>query len=104
MGQDTSILTKTVLTITAATATLSAAASGKAGSSVQLEWSGPADNGDYIGICQSGENELLEYGSTCYGNPVHLTLPTQPGAFEIKYFVGQDNSVLVSIPFVITKD
>jgi Ca-activated chloride channel family protein len=104
MGQDNHILTKTTITITAATATLSAADRGTAGTSIEVEWSGPDDSGDYIGICQSGTNESLEYTYTSYGNPVHVTLPTKPGAYEIKYFVGQDNSVLVSIPMVVTED
>ena len=104
MGQDNTILTRAAITITAATATLSSPTSGKVGSTVEVEWSGPDDSGDYIGICPTGKNDSLEYVYTSYGNPISLTLPTDPGAYEMKYFVGQDSSVLVSVPFTVTKD
>jgi len=74
-----------------------------AGSSIQVEWKGPACDGDYVGIGKKGNKaEHLEYFYTEEESPSNLRIPNNAkGEYEIKYFFGQDNSILISIPIRI---
>jgi len=71
-----------------------------AGSTIDVSWTGPGYNGDFIGIGRVGKMEqpYLNYVYTNVGNPVDLQLPTEAGDYEIKYFVGQGEKVLVKVP------
>ena len=104
IGQDNSVLVKSPITVVAETATLSGPSEGQAGSTIEVAWSGPDNSGDYIGISKIGVNESLHYAYTSSGNPASVTLPSIAGSYELKYYMGQDNSVLASAPFMVAKD
>jgi Ca-activated chloride channel family protein len=101
VGQDSSVLASAQITVTAASATLSGPTEGRAGATVDVSWTGPDDSGDYIGICKIGSNDSLHYVYTSSGNPAKVTLPTKPGSYELKYFVGEDGSTLANTPFTV---
>lgn len=83
--------------------------SAPAGSTVAVKWKGPNGPGDYITIVGAGApaNAYLDYKPTSDGrapvNPVSLVLPAKPGAYEIRYVLGNPRRVLASVPFVVTE-
>ncbi len=85
------------------------AKSAPAGSTVTVKWKGPNGPGDYITVVSTGSaaNAYLDYKPTSDGrapvNPVALVLPAKPGAYEIRYVLGNPRRVLASVPFVVTE-
>jgi Ca-activated chloride channel homolog len=104
MGQDSSVLAIAPISIVPVEATLSAPNDGITGSIAEVNWTGPNYSGDYIGICQSGKSDTIEYVYTSSGSPNQVKLPSIPGSYDIKYFLGQDSSVLASVSIQVLKD
>ena len=79
-------------------------ATGAAGSTVAVQWTGPDRRGDYVTIVIAGAgiNDYLSYQDTADGNPATITLPVEPGAYEIRYVLNQPRRVLASTPFEVT--
>lgn len=75
-----------------------------AGADVEIGWTGPDAKNDYIGIGRVGRDErpYLTYTYTNAGNPLVVKAPIEPGDYEIRYFLGQDQSVLHSEPITLT--
>jgi Ca-activated chloride channel homolog len=101
VGQDNSVLASIPIRINRATASLSVPPKGFVGAVLDVQWTGPNNDADYIGICKPGSIDILDCSSTSSGSPINISLPTEPGLYEIKYFVGQDNSVLASVSIVV---
>ncbi|PIE15261.1 MAG: VWA domain-containing protein [Rhodobacterales bacterium] len=86
-------------------ASLEAPATAVAGSKVEVTWMGPNNNGDYIALAAVGAqvNEELNYTYTDNGNPAALTLPTDPGSYELRYIAnGDKKKILASRPITGT--
>jgi Ca-activated chloride channel family protein len=68
-------------------ATLEAPASGAAGATIDVTWTGPDRDADYIAtaVPDAEDGAYLTYEYTAKGNPLPLRLPAQPGSFEIRY-------------------
>ncbi|WP_375211308.1 VWA domain-containing protein [Hyphococcus sp.] len=82
-------------------ATLRAEPAGEAvaGTNVQVFWTGPDRRGDFITIVEKGADRG-QYGPYAYtrtGNPVEIRMPVDPGAYEIRYRLGQPIRTLASI-------
>ncbi|PIE15262.1 MAG: hypothetical protein CSA68_07960 [Rhodobacterales bacterium] len=76
-----------------------------AGSTIEVTWVGPNNNGDYIALAAVGAqvNEELSYTYTDNGNPAALTLPTDPGSYELRYIAnGDKRKILASRPITGT--
>lgn len=84
--------------------TLQGPAEATAGSNVEITWTGPDAKNDYIGIGRVGSDErpYLTYSYTRTGNPITVQAPIEPGDYEIRYFLGQDQSVLASVALTLT--
>jgi Ca-activated chloride channel homolog len=96
-GQDNSVITSALITVTSAKASLKGPNEARAGSTVSIDWNGPDHSGDFIGICPAGSTVYGNYAYTSEGSPASLRMPTKAGIYEISYFVGQDNNVIASI-------
>jgi Ca-activated chloride channel family protein len=71
-----------------AAATVKAPASAPATSSIDVAWTGPADDGDYVAIVQPQGNSATEYDYfwTVRERPTdQIDLPATAGAYEIRY-------------------
>jgi Ca-activated chloride channel family protein len=81
------ILATSAIEVTAASASLDAPASGKAGAPVSVAWAGPNAAGDFITITKSNAEEYayLSYANARDGSPARLQLPAEPGAYEFRY-------------------
>jgi Ca-activated chloride channel family protein len=83
--------------------TLEAPAEVTAGSEFEVTWTGPNGPGDYLTIVPAGaaEGAYFEYAYTAEGNPLTLTAPEIPGAYEIRYRTGQISGAFGSIPITV---
>jgi Ca-activated chloride channel family protein len=71
-----------------------------AGSQVSVRWEGPNRAGDYVTIVEPGAavTAYRDYQNTDRGNPVIITLPNEPGDYEMRYLLGAPQRVLASAP------
>ncbi|ACO48035.2 VWA domain-containing protein [Deinococcus deserti] len=91
--------------LSAATYGLVAPREAKAGSTIQVRWTGPNNGGDYVTIVRKGApvGAYLNYFYTSAGNPGQLTLPSEPGEYELRYSTEAQspNPTLFSVPFTV---
>ncbi len=82
---------------------LSAAAEVAAGADIEVTWTGPNAQGDYVTIVKAGTTAWTteDYFNTNQGNPQPLLAPTEPGAYELWFVSGADKAVLVRRPITI---
>ena len=86
-------------------ATITAPTEAEAGSIIELGWTGPDYQDDYIGIGRMDAEGAAQWENWTYtrdGNPLALTLPAEPGDYMITYFQRQDRTPLVSVPITLT--
>lgn len=81
------------------TATLKAPDSAPIGSPVAVAWTGTSGEQDSIEIVKitDGMVEKIEYGYVKDGNPLTLTMPGKPGAYELHYRNG-DEEIIATRP------
>ena len=55
-----------------------------------MTWSGPGNRQDFISIDPAGaaENTYGPYTYTQRGNPLEISVPEEPGAYEVRYHLG----------------
>jgi len=94
--QDNIILARQQLVVKGVTAKLQAPVSAPMGSSIEVQWQGPAREGDYISIANPADDGggYIYYQYTAEGNPVKLQLPSAAGSYEIRYILAPDNNIL----------
>ena len=89
---------RSALSVTDVAASLTAPDTAAPDSRVEVSWTGPASNRDYIDIAPEGRlrtNGSLHYDYTRNGNPVEVKMPTEPGTYDIRYIhVGSDKRVV----------
>ncbi|MEJ6394750.1 VWA domain-containing protein [Gymnodinialimonas sp. 2305UL16-5] len=104
IDQDRVDVETVTLDLTEIPATLSAPASAEAGSVVDVAWTGPNYDGDFIAIGRAGADGSARwesYSDTEAGSPAALTMPDSPGAYVIRYFVDQDRVVIAETPITV---
>ena len=101
IGQDQVIIATKRITITDVGSTITAADSAIAGSTLTLDWTGPDYDRDYISVGKAGEN-YTNYTYTAEGTPLELLMPTEPGEYELRYQLGQDQEIIASRSITIT--
>jgi len=82
--------------ITAASATVKSAATVAAGGQLEITWTGPNNERDYVAIGEAAPNgrKYLDYKYTRDGSPIKLTAPEQPGNYEVRYFLGAGDTII----------
>ncbi len=81
------VIARKAITITAGEASLVAPETANVGETVIVEWSGPAENGDWVTVVKPTDADS-KYGDYAYpknGNPLELDIPLEPGAYEFRY-------------------
>jgi hypothetical protein len=89
------------LKIEAATASLEAPAQVAAGGKIEVTWTGPGNQRDYVGIGDATQ-QYLSYVYTREGKTITLNAPEKAGAYELRYFLASGNAVIASRPITIT--
>ncbi|WP_376695973.1 vWA domain-containing protein [Wenzhouxiangella sp. EGI_FJ10305] len=79
-----------------AEASLTAPGTGLAGGSVEVEWSGPDEERDYIAVAYKDKsaNRHINFTYTEEGSPLELTLPPEEGEYELRYIRRQGRQIL----------
>lgn len=71
-----------------------------AGAPFQVTWGGPANDGDYLTIVPAGAGDGRFHGTPSAhvgdGSPARLHAPPQPGAYEVRYVLGDGRRTLMS--------
>ena len=95
-GSTHAVLGRVDVTISPAAATLSAPDQAVAGSIVEVEWTGPGAENDYVTIVPQSleDNQHAAYRLTREGSPLKITAPGELGACEVRYVSGIDHRVL----------
>jgi Ca-activated chloride channel family protein len=89
----------------ALSATLSAPDVAVEGATIAVEWNGPNRQYDLITVTKAGTeaDASFDYASTSWGNPAKLTMPTQPGSWELRYVLRRPLRVLASRRIELTQ-
>jgi len=97
------VLARAPIEITKAVITLKAAEQIIAGGKIPVEWTGPNNHGDRIGIAMKDADKtaIANYEYTVRGNPALVTAPLTVGEAEIHYIAGQGSQILESQPVKI---
>jgi Ca-activated chloride channel family protein len=95
-GQGDLVLARRAIDLVAAQVTLAAPDEVVAGSAVEIAWTGPNNQNDYLTIVgkavADGERGEITYLGG--GSPATVTAPAEPGPGEIRYMRGLDEQVL----------
>ncbi|WP_222564181.1 VWD domain-containing protein [Novilysobacter antarcticus] len=102
--QDRKVLARKTITTTPVTASLDIPASAPAGSKMAVKWTGPGYPHDFIAVARPGTDarSVAEHGATNDGNPLRVTVPREPGVWEVRYVQYQDHKVLARKTLTVT--
>ena len=98
MNQGAVVLARQAITLTPVMATLDAPALAAAGGEVEVIWEGPAYERDYIALARPGDEDYETYTYVREGNPLEVRIPDAPGAYELRYVLGQDGTAIATRP------
>jgi len=98
------VLARRKVTVLPVTARLEAPASAIAGSSVNVKWTGPNNGSDRIYVVNAGapEHTQTDVSVPVGPNPVPVTVPDAPGAYELRYVTAQSHISLARAPLTVT--
>ncbi|MBV7392910.1 vWA domain-containing protein [Mameliella sediminis] len=102
LGQRNTPMASRPITVTAVDITLDADEAAMAGAPLPVTWQGPDYQGDYIGVQKLGEKGYINYTYTREGSPLNVVMPTEPGEYELRYFLGQRNTLMASRRVTVT--
>ena len=91
------------ITVTEATVLLSAPDEAGVGQSVTITWEGPDAHRDRIAVAKIGEKKSVISTPTRQGNPLKIQMPTEPGEYELRYVLHQDETILATRPITVTQ-
>ena len=105
MRQERTALATIAFTVTDVTADIIAPAEAVAGSTIEIGWTGPNYDEDYVGIGRADAKGAAQWQNWAYtrdGSPLDLEMPAEPGDYLITYFQRQDRTPLASVPITLT--
>ncbi len=104
VNQDRTIIGRRLIEVTELGATLDAPASAEAGSTVQVAWTGPDYRNDFVAVSATDDPTGYEnYTYTRDGSPAAVEMPTEPGTYELRYYVNQDRTIITRRQIVVTE-
>lgn len=101
MSAGTTVLARKPLEVLPVTAWLRADARALAGASLEVDWDGPDYDGDVVAIAPEGAERAMSRRSTSAGAPLEVAVPLEPGAYELRYVMSQDDTVLATRPLEV---
>ncbi|MBF9060882.1 VWA domain-containing protein, partial [Rhodobacterales bacterium HKCCSP123] len=106
LDQDRVAIAEVPITVTEVAASITAPDTATAGSTIEVGWTGPDNRNDYIGIGATGADGSDRWENFTYtreGSPLSLLVPTEPGAYVIRYFLDQDRVAIAEVPITVTE-
>lgn len=103
-GNPVRVLARRPLSVVAVSAALTAPDEVVAGSAVDVEWVGPDNKNDYISVAAPDQkpHKYTSYAYTERGNPASVTMPLDPGTYELRYIAhGNPAKTLVTRPVTV---
>lgn len=102
--KDRAIWARKDFKVLAPKASVDAPKKGLAGSTLKIEWTGPALRGDYLAVAEPGTdgNKYLKYQYVKEDQKADLRLPDDPGKYEIRYVSGGSRIIRDSTPIEVT--
>ncbi len=102
-GQGNKLLAKAAITLKAVSAAVQVPPSADAASKIEVSWQGPGYEPDYISIARpaDAQDRYLYYAYTRAGNPLKLQAPAEPGTYDVRYVLGQNNIVMAKTAITI---
>lgn len=100
-GSRDKAMARQVISVSPVSAEVSAPAQAKAGSEVEVTWTGPNYARDFIGIAEAGGPRYVTYSYTRSGSPLSVRVPDTPGDYVVRYFMGQDDTQLAEVPLKV---
>ena len=94
LAQDGEIIATRAITITAVKAAITAPDTANVSETLTLTWDGPDYHRDYISVGSVGSTSYDNYTYTADGDPLTLQMPSEPGDYEIRYQLAQDNVII----------
>lgn len=106
VNSDTGSLATAPITVLPVSADVRGPETAPVGSTASIAWDGPAYDGDYISVAaiDAPDDRYINYvyASANNGNPAALTMPGEPGSYEIRYVASQDYVVLARSTITVT--
>ena len=106
VGQGTTVIARSAITLEPVSASLQAPASVVAGSMVGLEWTGPDYRNDFVAIARTDmkDTKYLTYSYTREGSPLSVQVPSYPGTYELRYIAaGKPRTILTRSNLQVTE-
>jgi Ca-activated chloride channel family protein len=106
--ENAAVLARQPIEIGAPDVAIEAPARAAAGERIEIPWRGPAAKGDllFVGPADWASNVYQLESSfrhdAAKGSPALLTMPREPGLYEIRYFSGANGRALVRLPIEAT--
>ena len=103
-GQGRKVLARRPIKIITAAASLDGPAEAMAGRTIEVNWTGPDNPGDYITLVpkEMPDGQYGNYTNTADGSPMKIVVPIMDGPAELRYMTGQGNRVLARRAMTIT--
>jgi len=103
-GENDKVLARAPLTVEEVSATVKAPSEVGAGSPIEVMWKGPSNPNDYISIAEKGTDDNAYANRTFTGNgsPLTVRVPDTPGAYELRYVMGQSDRVIARSSVKVT--
>jgi Ca-activated chloride channel family protein len=103
-GKNDKVLARAQLPVEDATANLTAPAEIGAGSPIEVSWTGPNNPDDYISVAEQGtdDDDYINFTYTRKGSTLTVRAPDTPGAYELRYAMGQSDRVIARNDLKVT--
>ncbi|MBY6153198.1 VWA domain-containing protein [Vannielia litorea] len=101
LDRGNTVVTRSPITVTAASASVTPQGGGTAGGELLVDWEGPDNKGDYIALFPAEGGNYTGYAYTAKGSPAKLKLPDAPGAYVVKYVLDRDNTAIAEAPVTV---
>ncbi len=103
LARGTKLLAKAPITINSVTATVAAVGPVKVNGWIEVQWEGPANEGDFVSVARANQapGASLNRTPVKQGNPVRVRAPNAPGEYEVRYILGRGHKLLAKISITI---
>ncbi|KEO61256.1 vWA domain-containing protein [Thioclava indica] len=96
------VLARAPIEVTPVTASVTAPEIAAAGSIVEVPWTGPDYEGDYVAVSIPKDKGYEFYTQTRHGSPAQVTLPAEPGTYELRYVMKNGPTIVARTPLTVT--
>ena len=101
LGDGRKMLAEMPISVTPVSATLSAPDELPAGADVEITWTGPDYQGDYITVSERGADQHVNYSYTSEGSPLLLEMPAEAGEYDLVYTMGQKRTIIARVAITV---